>query len=129
MTAEQKRNLEHVAKVVKSNYQQLDDVTIIGRIGLVTGKPFTACKKGYELMVSEGLIPEGFIKPETKGILDRMIARNPVIAELFDRLDCNPLKYSVSPVKTPVIAKSENEPLQVRTLEQILQSIKVPKFE
>jgi hypothetical protein len=80
-------------------------------------------------MVSEGLIPEGFIKPETKGILDRMIARNPVIAELFDRLDCNPLKYSVSPVKTPVIAKSENEPLQVRTVEQILQTIKVPKFE
>jgi hypothetical protein len=97
MTDEQKRNLEHISKVVKSNYQQLDDVTIIGRIGMITGKKFTACLKGYELMVSEGLIPESFIKPETKGILGRMLARNPLIAELFDRLDGTPIYRISSP--------------------------------
>jgi hypothetical protein len=84
-------DLNELAKVVKSNYEKLQESEIVGRIAVLSGRSFERSVKGLEVLKNEGLI-ENFVDPETEGKLGKLLANNPLINELCEKLDLIPGK-------------------------------------
>lgn len=96
MTDEKRKAMKNLAVAVMSNFQDLDESEVVGRVMLLSGRNFKRCSEGYLLLIGGGFIPESFIRPETRGKFLSWIAERPALAELFDRLDLVPGKMTIS---------------------------------
>jgi len=90
-------NLETLAIALKSNFTQLQESEIVGRIMIISGRSFSRSLKGFELMRAQNLIDESFIDPKTKGLFFRHLSRHPMAAEFFEKFDCIPGKITLEP--------------------------------
>lgn len=90
MTPKQRENLKAVATAIAAGRPSVSESFAIGQVMLVTGKSWRESLKGVEIMQTENVLPNGFIKPETQGVLGRMTSRNPMLADLLSRFDCLP---------------------------------------
>jgi hypothetical protein len=95
MTDQQRKNLASVADTVRANFPSVSESFAVGQIMLVTGRPWDKAIEGLKLMQAEKVLPDGWIKPETAGVLERMASRNPAIAKLFTRFDVVPGKTEI----------------------------------
>jgi hypothetical protein len=84
-------NTQQLANAVKSNYIRLQESEIVGRIIILSGRSFSRSLKGLEVLKQEGKL-DGFIEPETAGKMAKMLENNPLLAEMFDKLDLVPGK-------------------------------------
>jgi hypothetical protein len=109
-------NMETLALAVRSNFKSLHEAEIISRVALLSGRGFTQSCKGYKIMVEKKMLPEGFIKAESLGLIFRWIEQNPAIAEAFDRLDMIPVK-----VEKGVFKFDHPKPLTVEEIRIRLQ--------
>jgi len=85
--------LQELADAVKSNYTRLQESEIVGRIMVLSGRNFSRSMAGMEMLKNEGLI-ENFVDENTVGKLQKMIQKNPAMAELCDALDLVPGKMT-----------------------------------
>lgn len=90
-------NLETLSQAIKSNFTQLQESEIIGRIMIISGRDFERSVKGYELLIAQKLLPETFVEPETKGKFFALLDARPHVRLLFQRLDCIPGKLKPIP--------------------------------
>jgi hypothetical protein len=119
-------NLEALATAVKSNFKTLQESEIIGRIMILSGRNIKRSITGYEMLVAQKMLPDGFIEPESRGIIFRMIKKFPTTLELMERLDMIPGKTIKTQSKTQKIAELTimfEEPKRL-TAEEILARFK-----
>lgn len=90
MTDKQRHNLASVASAIAKGRPALSESFAVGQVMLVTGKSWRDSLKGVELMQTEKLFPPAFIKPETAGVLGRLVGKHPSIAILLERFECLP---------------------------------------
>ena len=109
-------NLETLAIAVKSNFTQLQESEIVGRIMIISGRNFERSLKGFELLIAQNLIEEGFIEQTTRGKFITLINRNPTVKALLEKFDAIPGKMTLTePVQitfVPPPKLSEAEILQ-----------------
>lgn len=89
-------NLETLAKAVKSNFTQLQESEIVGRIMIISGRDFERSLKGYEMLIDQKLLGENFVEPTSKGRFVAWLNRNPSVKDLFKMLDCIPGKMDLT---------------------------------
>lgn len=125
MRPEQRKSLEDLAQVVKSNYAKLQESQIVGRICLTSGRNVSSSLNGYKLMRQEGFIPDSFVEKDTAGVIDRLISKNPAILELMDRLGCVPMK-------TTKIRQDPRSPIyaapRLREISEVIAGLKIAQF-
>jgi hypothetical protein len=97
MTPKQRENLERISKAVTQGHAQVSESFAVGQVALVTGRSWDKALEGLKLMQREKLIPPGWIKPETEGVIERMTLCNPLLAQLFSRFDLVPGKTESVP--------------------------------
>lgn len=109
-------NLEQLTRAVVSNFRKMQEPEIIARIMLITGYGFKRACRGYQYMAEKKVFPEGFICEKTAGKFFHMIERNPMIAEMFETLDCLPGNFdlSKSPLTITFVPPPELKPEQIR---------------
>ena len=89
MSNKAQKAIEELASQVKSSYKTLSEPEIIGRIMVISGRPFTAACKGYEIMIAGNMFDK-FVSRDGYGAIARMIERNPAILDAFEILDLVP---------------------------------------
>jgi hypothetical protein len=125
LTPGQRKKLEDLGQTVKSNFKRLDESEIIGRI-ILTGRTIDNAITGYKLLRSENVIGKEFVTPGTEGVLERMIARNPNVALLIDRLECVPRKTTTiqgEPKTIALVTRRSQEGALIRPLSEILKAL------
>jgi hypothetical protein len=97
MTPKQRDNLAKISQAITSGHAQVSESFAVGQVALVTGRSWDQALQGLRLMQTEKLIPPGWIKPETEGVISRLTASNRTLAELFSRFDLIPGKTETIP--------------------------------
>lgn len=90
MTDNQRKNLQGIAKAITTGHLHVSESFAIGQVALVTRRTWSQAMEGLTIMRREKIIPEGFIVPETDGVLARMAANNPALKTFFDKFDVIP---------------------------------------
>lgn len=88
------RTIAELAQVVKSNFKQLTESEIVGRVMIMTGRNLERSMKGYRMMRDEKHL-EGFIEPKTDGAFEKLVAKYPNVAELINATDAIPGKIEI----------------------------------
>lgn len=91
MTPNQRKNLGDIAASIREGHAQVSESFAVGQIALVTSRSWEQALKGLRVMQAEKLIPDGWIKADTVGVLERLALKSP-IRELFSRFDIVPGK-------------------------------------
>jgi hypothetical protein len=97
MTDKQRENLERISKAVTQGHACVSESFAVGQVALVTGRSWDQALEGLRIMQREKLITAGWIKPETEGVIDRLVRNNPTLAEFFTRFDVVPGKTEIIP--------------------------------
>jgi len=95
---EEDKALKNLADMVRSNYKRLTESEIIGRIMLVSGRDIHKSLTGYRILTKKGYL-SGLCDPKTEGKFLEMIGKNPVLMDLFTRLECVPGKMYAGSVE------------------------------
>jgi hypothetical protein len=88
MTDQQREALKAVSDAVVDRFKSMSESQAIGRIQLITARPYDKCIEGLNLMRAEKLIKPGWIEPETDGFLARLVEKNPAIDFLIKKFEC-----------------------------------------
>lgn len=95
MTENQRKNLITIGKAIRDGQSSVSESYAVGQVMLVTGRTWQQALQGLRLMEQNNALPTGFIKPETKGVLEALTSENPLIEKLISRFDCIPGKTQI----------------------------------
>jgi len=97
MTESQRKNLQAIASSISAGHQSVSESFAVGQVMLTTGRPLAKAIEGVKIMQREKVFPTAWIRPDSIGVLERIIAKNPAISNLFDRFDLVPGKTEAIP--------------------------------